>query len=156
MMNDPFYQIVSIDIGLDRQYSAGEINRILKELGATLHYDVYGFERLKKGPIWQSESYVYVVLFCNNEEVDAQNAIDKIELQYPLATIGTEYISKFVDVAIKLGERFNSRTLLNGTPVDKNKLTSYCDGLVSDLMKEWGEEPGSETLRMLIEQDYPK
>lgn len=153
MTNDPFYQIISVSFKLGKQYSAGEINRILKEAGATLHYDVYGYKRSNKGPIWQSESYIYVTLFCKGKEVDAQESIDKIELQYPMATISSEYISKFVDAVMELASIFDVAALLNGKPSDKKSLISYCENIVTVLMNEWGEEPGSKSLRILIEQN---
>jgi hypothetical protein len=154
MTNDPFHQIVTVELELDKQYSAGEINRILKESGATLHYDVYGFERADKGPIWQSESYIYVALFCDGNEVDAHATVDKIEFQYPMATIGSEYISRFVDTVTTLASIFNVRIQVGGSHIDKKHLISHCEDIVTELMSEWGEEPGSETLRMLIEQNY--
>lgn len=154
MTNDPFHQIVSVFVELGKQYSSGEINRIMKEAGATLHYDVYGFERVEKGPVWQSESYIYVALFCDGNEVDAQESVDKIEFQYPMATIGAEYISKFTDIVVNLASEFNANILLNGIVIDKSALIAHCESLVTELMSEWGEEPGSETLRILIEQNY--
>ncbi|WP_323774420.1 hypothetical protein [Alcanivorax sp.] len=153
MMNDPFNQIVSVVIELGRLYSPGEINRIMKESGAVLHYDVYGFDRTEKGPIWQSETYIYVALFCEGEEVDAQESVDKIELQYPMATIGAEYISKFSDTTLNIASKFDSEVLLDGKAIDKEALVSHCESLITELMNEWGEEPGSQTLRILIEQN---
>ncbi|MCG7928912.1 MAG: hypothetical protein N0E44_02535 [Candidatus Thiodiazotropha lotti] len=154
MTNDPFHQIVSVFVVLGKQYSSGEINRIMKESGATLHYDVYGFERAEKGPVWQSESYIYVALFCDGNEVDAQESVDKIELQYPMATIGSEYISKFADTVVNLSSQFDVDLILDGKPIDKSELIAHCENLATELMREWGEEPGSETLRILIEQNY--
>ncbi len=154
MKDDPFHQIVSVDIELKKAYSAGGINRILKEFGAKLHYDVYSFERIDKGPIWQSESYIYVALFYKGKEVDAQETSDRIELQYPLATIGSEYISKFAEIVTNLASFFNSNPKLDSTIVDKKGLVSHCDELVTELITEWGEEPGSETLKILIESNY--
>lgn len=154
MTNDPFHQIISIFLELEEKYPSGHINRVMKETGATLHYDVYGYDRTDKGPVWQSESYIYVALFCNGHGVDAQSSVDKIELQYPLATIGSEYISKFADTAIELASELNCRLLLNGEEIDRNALITYCENMATELMSEWGEEPGSETLRILIEQNY--
>lgn len=154
MKNDPFHQIVSVFLELGERYSSGAINRIMKETGATLHYDVYSFERAEKGPVWQSESYVYIALFCDENEVDAQDSADKIELQYPMATISSEFILKFVDVAVDLSSQFNASLTFDGKPIGRSELVSYCEGLATSLMSEWGEEPGSKSIRVLIEQHY--
>jgi len=151
MTNDPFHQMISVELKLEKQYSSGEVNRIMKEAGATLYYDVYGFERPEKGPVWQSESYIYVTLFFNSKEVDAQECANKIKLQYPMATIGSEYISKFANTVALLSSHFDVPITLDGKHTDKNGLIYYCENVVTELMNEWGEEPGSEALRMLIE-----
>lgn len=154
MSNDQFYQLVSVMIPFGVRHSPGKINRIFKSLGATLHYDVYGFNRLEKGPIWQSESYVYTTLFLEGIEVDAQEESDSVELQYPLATIGSEYIEKFAELVERVAAAFDSEALLDGKPTNKKSIISWCENLTSNLMDEWGEEPGSQTLRMLIESSY--
>ncbi len=154
MIDDQFHQIVSVVIPFGRVHSSGEVNRIFKTLGATLHYDVYGFDRLEKGPVWQSESYAYTVLFCQGNEVDAQEQSDSVELQYPLATIGSEYIENFAELTERVAAAFNTKAILDGKPVDKQSIISWCESLTSNLMSEWGEEPGSQTLRILIESNY--
>lgn len=156
MTNDPFHQIVSVTVPFGKPYSPGEINRIFKSLGATLHYDIYGFDRLDQPPLWQSESYVYTALSFKNKEVDAQEVSDGVELQFPLATIGSEYIEKYADLVERLSSEFSATPHLEGKPTDRNGIISRCESLSSDLMKEWGEEPGSKTLKILIESNYRK
>lgn len=154
MIDDPFHQTVSVFINLDKTYTSGQLNRKVKELGAKLHYDVYSFEREDKGPIWQSESLIYVVTFNDDKEVDAQDSSNKLELQFPLATLGTEQISKFANVVTNVADAFSVKPLINGSEVTETEIVEHCDGLVTDLMETWGEEPGSETLRMIIESHY--
>jgi hypothetical protein len=48
MSDDQFHQIVSVLVHFGKLHSPGEVNRIFKTLGAKLHYDVYGFDRLKR------------------------------------------------------------------------------------------------------------
>lgn len=154
MIDDPFHQTVSVFINLDKSYTSGQLNRKLKELGAKLHYDVYSFEREDKGPIWQSESLIYMVTYSDDNEVDSQESSNRLELQYPLATLGTEHISKFAKIVGKISDAFGVRPTLNGTKTTEVEIVEHCDSLVTDLMETWGEEPGSETLRMIIESHY--
>lgn len=151
MSDDPFFQSVSVSIPFEQEYSAGKVNRILKSLGATLYYDVYSFDRSEKGPIWQSESFAYTDLFCKGVRVDAQETSDCLELIFPLATIGSEYIGKFTELVEKCAEAFQATPLYKGEVTSKERLLSVCDNFVSRLMAEWGEEPGSESLRIMIE-----
>ena len=104
--------------------------------------------------LWQSESLIYVVTFDDDKEVDAQDSSNKLELQYPLATLGTEQISKFANVVSNVADAFSVKPLLNGSEVTEIEIVEHCDGLVTDLMETLGEEPGSETLRMIIESHY--
>ncbi len=154
MKEDPFHQMIDVKIIFKKPFQAGKLNRLLKGLGAKLHYDVYSFERSDEIPIWQSESFVYVSLFYEGAEVDAQDTSDSMELSYPLATIGTEYIVKFAEVMEQVSKELEGQSLLNGVAINKEGFIAHCDELATELMQEWGEEPGSETLRILIESNY--
>ena len=151
MSTDPFHQMVSVLFPLDRALSPGAVNRVMKSLGATLHYDVYGFDRDDEHPIWQSGSYVYVSLLREGKEVNAQDDCDAIELRYPLATVSSEYVSRFVDVVNKLESQLAVKPRIGGHVVNGDLVASHCEALVTELMQEWGEEPGSKQMRVLIE-----
>ncbi|KZM42190.1 hypothetical protein OA92_13410 [Marinomonas sp. SBI22] len=154
MIDDPFHQSVSVFIDFDKTYSSGQLNRKLKELGATLYYDVYSFKRKDKGPIWQSESLIYVVTFYDDKEVDAQDSSNRLELKYPLATLGADQITMFAKVAGNVADSFGVKPLLDGLEVTEGEIIQHCEDLVTDLMEQWGEEPGSKTLRIFIESQY--
>ena len=63
-------------------------------------------------------------------------------------------MSKFADAAVSLASKFDASLLFDGKAIDRNALLAHCEGLATELMNEWGEEPGSENLRVLIEQHY--
>jgi len=151
MKNDPFHQTLALKISFNRTYQSGELNRILKKLGATLYYDVYAFDRNDKAPNWQSESYADITTFFEEQEVDAQENSDSLEISYPLATIGTEYIPVFAELVEKIATVFHSSPELNGNRITIPMLIEHCDTLSTDLLQTWGEEPGSKNLRILIE-----
>ena len=150
MSDDPFHQQVCVTIEFDKTHTAGELNRKLKGLGATLHYDVYSFDRAEKGPIWQSQSLAYVDTFKDEQVVDAQESVDTLKLEYPLATLTSDYIEKFAELMTKVAQAFNTTPLLNGEPITANGFIEHCDELVTDLMETWGEEPGSEVLVIMM------
>lgn len=154
--NDEFHQCVSVVVELPRVYSSGEANRVLKSIGATLNYDVYSFYRKENGPAWQSEIIVQLKLFCSGKPVGAQEPIDRIELEYPLATLDSCYINEFANLVDKISSEFEGDAALYGKKVTGNEVIVHCDKLSSDLMESWGEEPGSKNLRIIIESMYPR
>lgn len=153
-MKDEYYQMVNIELVLPEVFTPGRMNRIFKESGATLHYDVYSFERKEKGPDWQSDSYIHIHLFLNEKEVDAQESANRVILSYPLATISSEYISFFQEKVTALGSVFGAKAHMKSELISAPDLILYCENCVTDLMENFGEEPGSKTLAILIESNY--
>lgn len=136
--------------------SPGALNRTLRELGATLDYDVYNFDRIGKYPIWQSESFAMIDLFKSGQRVDPQSATDEIRVSYPMATIPSNYIVKFVDVVFALATRLETRVLFGEKAVNVHELVTELDKIVTFLLEEWGEEPGSESLAIMIEEQVKR
>ena len=145
-MSCSFHEMIDIHFELGDKFSAGKINRLLKELGATLHYDVYSFERQEPHPVWQSSHFAAIDLLIDDEEVDAQDGCDAIRLSYPLATIGSEYVSRFVNLVYALATKLECAPMFEGVRITQEELIEYCEGCITELMEKWGEEPGSETL----------
>ncbi len=142
-----------IIIELPAEIEAGKGNRLLRELGATLHYDIYGFDA-KFSEVWQSDSILHLHLFKEGIEVDAQDNFDEIHICYPLATrpssdqpptleLMSKIIGTFGGLASYQGQSFSAQTVLD----DWDKCNSF-------LLKEWGEEPGSHSLRRMIEENH--
>jgi len=140
-------------VALPREYTAGEGNRLFKELGATLNYDVYSFDA-PQSEDWQSDAILHSTLYSKGEEVDAQDDFNEIKVIYPFATrpssdqskallLIKEIIEKFKGIATYQGQAFN----IESTQKDWDKCNDF-------LLKEWGEEPGSKSLRIMIEENY--
>ncbi|WP_299843672.1 hypothetical protein [uncultured Paracoccus sp.] len=151
-----FFEEVPVVLKLDSPRSAGELNRVLRELGATLDYDVYNFDRSEKHPIWQSESYALIDLAIGGQRADAQDGADQITVSYPMATIPSTYIARFVDLVLALAGRLGATVLYCGEPVDRGQMITELDKIVTSLMTEWGEEPGSESLAIMIEEQFAR
>lgn len=155
-MQEEFYEEIEVELRLKARISSGELNRKLKEAGARLFYDVYGFERQDEVPAWQSDCFMDVMLFIDGAEVDAQDGADRIVLSYPLASIGAEYISIFAEKIQLLAHLFEAEIYLENQLATKLEIVSYCDKCVSEIFDSWGEEPGSESLVIYIESNYGK
>lgn len=155
-MNNDFYEAVYVKIELPEKMHSGKLSRILKSLGATLDYDIYSFYRKDEYPEWQSDIYMMLKLSHNNREVDAQDNADSISLDYPMASIGTEYISRFANKAFEISAALDGKVTLEQKVISKTELVDYLDGIAGRLLAEWGEEPGSKNLAIMVENSYKK
>lgn len=154
-MDTEFYEEVAVTLALAEAVSAGRLNRILRDLGATLYYDVYSFDRPDKHPRWQSEAFASVDLTLNGERADAQDGADTIRVSYPLATVPSTFIGPYVELVYTLADRLDGVPVhYDGRPITAPELTVELERMVTELMTEWGEEPGSQTLVMMIESQY--
>lgn len=152
-MTDTFRETIKFDLNLNGHRSAGELNRIFHTLGATLHYDIYTFDRSEKHPDWQSESFAYIHMFLADRRVDAQDGADRLKLTYMMATVPSVFVEVFADIAANLAEKLDVDIELNGEKMTRQKIIDVLDQAVSELMSDWGEEPGSETLAIMMAQD---
>lgn len=156
MRSDEFHETVSITIDLPKAISPGEANRRLKSLGARLDYDVYSFYREDDPPIWQSDIIAQLRLFLKGQEVYAQDNFDEIRVEYPLATIDSSFINVFFRILREISQEFEGELKMHGKAVSEEEALGHFDELLSNLMKNWGEEAGSRSLVIMIEQSYPR
>lgn len=150
-----FYEEVSLELRLGRIVRPGEVNRCLRSLGFRLHYDVYSKPRPDHDahPPWQSDTLVEVELLRDSTEVDAQEGCDTVCMVYPLATLPSSMIAPFLDAVQDVSRCLGGRVCLQGVAVEREGQLRHLTECVSHLMEEWGEEPGSESLVLMIEND---
>lgn len=149
------YETEVFSIRLNSEISPGEGNRLLRELGAVLHCDVYDFPA-ESTESWQSESLLAVTLLRSDGEVDAQEAFDAIELTYFFATRPSSDQQSALDLMENIAARFGGRIINQNRNYDRQAVLERWDQQSSELLREWGEEPGSFELRRMIEENYPK
>ncbi|PSV99568.1 hypothetical protein [Photobacterium lipolyticum] len=142
-----------IVILLPELMAAGKGNRIFRELGAKLHYDVYNFPATSN-EVWQSESILHIVLLKNGSEVDAQDDFDEIRANYLLATRPCSDQSVALSLIAKIVTGFEGVASYGGKPFSNDLVQADWDSCNDYLLKEWGEEPGSKSLRRMIEENY--
>ena len=148
-----FHEQVVVTLDFERALTPGETNRQLRTLGFTLHYDVYSMGRPDPPPHpnWQSEILVNIDMVRDGDEVDAQDAADAIRLRYPLARLDSPMMDRFVEVVEAVQARFGGKLYIDGKVVNCAAISAMLTACASELMQEWGEEPGSEILAMMIE-----
>lgn len=147
------HELKEIEIALPETIDSGKANRLFRELGATLFYDVYAFEA-ENSEIWQSESLLSIRLLNGGFEVDAQNDFDNISVGYLLATRPSGDQQKALILIANIISVFGGVATYQTEPFDQRVIQADWDRCNSYLLKEWGEEPGSESLRIMIEENY--
>lgn len=143
----------TVELLLDELITPGKANRLFKELGATLHYDVYSFEA-SENENWQSESLLHVALFKNNEEVDARDDFNKVSLSYPFAVRPSSDQGNVIALIQNVIASFKAEAFYQNKPFDPNRVQEDWDCCNTFLLKEWGEEPGSMGLARMIHENY--
>jgi hypothetical protein len=143
----------TVQIMLDKIMNAGKANRIFRELGAKLFYDVYDFEA-NEHENWQSESLLGITLKLNGIEVDAQDDFDEIEASYLFASRPSSDQNKALDLIQILIKKFNGKGIYQGADFNMAEVQMDWDKCTDFLLKEWGEEPGSKSLSIMIEENY--
>ena len=152
--NDLFHQEKDIKLTLGRTVEAGEINRIFKELGLRLYYDVYAMDRENKGDNWQSTSYLMVSMYKEGVSVNVQDSCDELILSYPLATIDSCYINKFANLVENIKNKLKGNLFFEDSEINsKQDIINCFTKFVTDLLDNWGEEPGSKDLTIMIENN---
>lgn len=142
-----------VEIILPKVISAGEANRLFRELGATLDYDAYSFYAENPEP-WQDDCVLSVDLLKNSIEVDAQDDFDQINAIYLFASNPSCNQTEALNIIEKMIVAFNGKAKYEGYPFTRDNVQTDWDSCNDYLLKEWGEEPGSESLQIMIEENY--
>ncbi len=142
-----------IIISLCKTIEAGKANRLFRELGAELHYDVYDFPAASYEG-WQSESLLHVSLFCNGKEVDAQDNFNGISLAFPFAVRPSSDQKKALNLISQVIAKFNGVATYQEQEYSVSLVQTDWDLCNDFLLKEWGEEPGSQSLAIMIAENY--
>lgn len=141
-----------IKIVLPETISAGKANRLFRELGATLHYDVYSFEAEHSEP-WQSD-LLHIELKKDESIVDAQEDFNHITAIYLLASRPSSDQPKALKLITKIITAFNAKATYQDCQFSEQSIQKDWDSCNDYLLKEWGEQPGSESLRIMIEENH--
>jgi len=142
-----------VEIILDCTINAGKANRIFRELGAELFYDVYAF-KAQENESWQSETLLGITLKLDGVEVDAQDDFNKIEASFLFASRPSSDQSKALALIEKLLMMFNGKGIYEGCAFTASDVQKDWDCCSDFLLKEWGEEPGSKSLAIMIHESY--
>jgi hypothetical protein len=152
-MTSEFHEEKLVTVRLAGRCTAGAGNIAFRKLGFNLHYDVYAFAASHAEP-WQSDQIADVDLYFDGAEVDAQDDFDQVVMRYLLASRPSSDIDLFLDLVEKVSSEFGGTLEYAGREMTKSDVRGEFVSCVDSLLKEWGEEPGAESLAMMIEENY--
>lgn len=78
---------------------------------------------------------------------------DELQADYLLATLPRDYISSMICEIDALATQFSLKVEYRGETIAATELEKRLNAVADELSKEW-DAPGSETLAVLIEQQY--
>ena len=154
-MVDDFHEDKLVTIRLTSSCSAGAGNLLFRKMGFNLHYDVYAFAASHAEP-WQSDQIADVSLYSDDVEVDAQDDFDQIVMSFLLASRPSSDIDLFLNLVERVTSEFGGTIEYAGRVMTIGDIKSEFMSCVDSLLKEWGEEPGSESLALMIEDKYSR
>lgn len=153
-----FHELETIELNARSIRSISDLLPIFKSLKFTLYEDVVYLDRKKPFPLWQSSSIVSVDVLLGGKQVYGfrKGKWDSIHLHYLLATLPFELADCFIDVAFKIASQLQIEPIYRGNVVTENDVRLAFSSAREELIRETYCEPGSEWLRAMIAESYPR
>lgn len=144
-------------LGSPRRRPMQELRRELRSNGFALYDDVWSLDRTDAVPAWQHGSIVEIDILKDGHEVyDDDVEWDAVRLRYLFASLPRDFIAEFIDVVRKLSRSLSLAVTVNRKSIDEDELTEYFEQCAEELLDEFGEYPGSESLAIFIQSTYPR
>lgn len=160
----PYHEVEVLVLKSAQKQSRRRLHEYLCAEGFASEDDFYYLNRRDKIAPWQSSSLVEVSIFLEHaavygtqEDIKEQGDLlwDELHAEYLFATLPRCCIGEFLDIAFRLAEAFNLGVWYGGKCVSKSAAMSAFLQIADQLVKEV-DEPGSESLRILIQMHYER
>lgn len=138
--------------------SVVELVPVFKSCGFTFHDDVVSLDRKGRIPPWQHPSVIEVEVQRNGEEVFGfdEGEWDSIQLKYLFASLPFELVDEFVDSVIAVADQLRITPTRHGKEVTAAELRRAFAEVREELIRETGDDAGSEGLAIFIHSTYPR
>jgi hypothetical protein len=135
-----------------------ELVPVFRSCGFTFHDDVVSVVRKGRVPPWQHSSVVEVVVQRNGEEIFGfeQGEWDTIRLEYLFASLPFDLVDEFLYVVTAIADKLGIPPTFRGERVAPIDVKRRFLEAREDLIRETGEDAGSERLAILIHATYPR
>lgn len=138
------------------------LDRWLRQRGFQAVDDFYNLKRKGRCEPWQTSTIVTLSIRRDGDDVyeteedlaeGEATTWDELKADYLLATLPRDCIVPLVCEIEALATAFNLSIKYLGEPVDSGELLNRLNAIADQLSRDW-DEPGSESLAILIEQQY--
>jgi hypothetical protein len=161
-MKTNYHEKETIILKSPKTWDRRALHTFLQKRGFKTEDDFY--ELFRKGPRdpWQSSAIMSVTVFQAGKSVyeteediqeGATTSWDELRCEYLMATLPREAIFDFIREVDALVEEFSLEIVWNGEKMASIELTNRLNAIADHLSTKW-DAPGSETLRILIQQQY--
>jgi len=152
------HEIESVELRSVTPRSVAELVPVFRASGFTFHDDVVSLDRKGRVPPWQHPTIVEVEVQWNGEEVFGfeEGKWDSIQLKYLFASLPFELADEFVESVMALAERIGITPTHHGKEVTANDLRLAFAAAREELIRETGDDAGSEELAIFIHSTYPR
>jgi hypothetical protein len=135
-----------------------ELVPVFKSCGFTFHDDVVSLVRKGRVPPWQHSSVIEVEVQRNGEEVFGfkEGEWDSIQLKYLFASLPFELVDKFFESAMAVADQLGVTPTRHGKVVTADDLRLAFAAVREELLRETGDDAGSEALAIFIHSTYPR
>jgi hypothetical protein len=148
-------EVVSFVASAPRRVST--IGKFLRQLGFSLHDDVFSFDRKGRIPPWQHSSIVEVKFIRQGIELfDVDGEWDQLDFEYLYASLPEQYVQIYLDLVRKISIFLDLEPVHNGEIVSFDSLELIFRECAQDLEREYGETAGSESLAIMVQMTYPR
>jgi len=143
-------------------FDRARLGKFLQRRGFKLEDEFYYLPRKGRSERWQTTTLVTIDVIRSGQRIyETEEDIaaglgttwDELRASYLLASLPRECIASFVQEIDALTTEFNLSVGYNGDNIDPVELGKRLNLVADELAREW-DEPGSETLVILIEQEY--
>jgi hypothetical protein len=160
-MKNAYHEKEIIRLSASAPRSRRDLHAFLKERGFKSEDGFYFIDRRDGPKPWQAISVMTVNVFnqdsaaCETEEEAAGNPgeWDELKVDYLLATLPASFIGTCASECESLAAQFDLQIELGNASIKPGELQSALLQIADDLTAEF-DEPGSETLGILIELSY--
>ncbi|GAA5497024.1 hypothetical protein Rhal01_03212 [Rubritalea halochordaticola] len=160
-MGDDYHEKETITLTAGETKSRSELHSFLKSRGFKSEDEFYFVDRPDSPKPWQAISVMTVNVFNQGSAVyeteedvaEAPGQWDELKVEYLLASLPQSFIEKCAIECETLAAQFDLQMELGGEAIKPGQLQSTLQKIADKLTSELNE-PGSETLGILIAQSY--
>jgi len=155
------YEEVILSLSSKYTHSHRELHEFLLNRDFKIMDDLYFKPRYESFPKWQIDEFISIQLFfegkaafsTTEDVIEKDDAWDRLDLSYLLASLPRRYIDMFISEAVALSDKFDLRFRMDGEDISFSTVSNKMNSLADQLEGELGEA-GSEIVNYLIELEY--